>query len=88
MVERLVPDPLWKINIEHISGSTVWDVINLFLLYVQVEVYQKILKLRCWPLTITLHKASLKNKKDSGTSLPASFSAWFLRKNISHVIFY
>ena len=30
----------------------------------------------------------LKNKKRSGTSLSASFSAWFLQKNISVVIFY
>ena len=29
-----------------------------------------------------------KNKKRSGTSLPASFSAWFLKKNISLVIFF
>ena len=29
-----------------------------------------------------------KKKKRSGTNLPASFSAWFLKKNISIVIFY
>ena len=37
---------------------------------------------------ITLYKAFLKNKKISGTSLPASFPVWFLKKNISYVVFY
>ena len=44
------------------SGSTIWNVINLFLLYVQVEVYRNILKLRCWPLAFTLYKAFLKKR--------------------------
>ena len=61
---------------------------SLFLLYLQVEVYQILLKLRCWPLALTLYKAFLKNKMRSGTSLPASFFAWFLKKNISHVMVY
>ena len=47
-----------------------------------------ILKLSCRTLVITTYKAFLKNKKRSGTSLSASFSAWFLKKNISVVIFY
>ena len=29
-----------------------------------------------------------KNKKESGTSFPALFSAWFLKKNLSRVLFY
>ena len=45
------------------------------------------LKLRCWPLVSTLHKAFLKNKKRSETSLSVSFSAWFLNKNIFHAYF-
>ena len=36
----------------------------------------------------TSYKVFLKNKKMSGTSLPASFSAWFLKKNISLAIVY
>ena len=32
-------------------------------------------------------KTFLKNKKRSGTSFPASFSAWFLKRNIALVIF-
>ena len=36
---------------------------SLFLLYVQVEVYQSILKLKCWPLSLTLYKAFWKIRK-------------------------
>ena len=35
-------------------------LINLFLLCLPVELYPKILKLRCWSLTFTLYKAILK----------------------------
>ena len=45
-------------------------------------------KLRCWPPAFTWYKAILKNKKRSGTNLFASFFTWFLKKNITHVIFY
>ena len=45
------------------------SVISLFLLYVKVEVYRNILKLRCWSFAFTLY-----------TGLPTSFSAWFLKK--------
>ena len=45
-------------------------------------------KLRCGPLALTLYKAFYKNEKGSRTSLPASFSARFLKKNFSHVTFY
>ena len=61
---------------------------SLFLFYVHVEGYRKILKLRCRPLAFSSYKAFSKNKKRPGTSLSASFSAWFLNENISHVIFY
>ena len=36
---------------------------SLFLLNVQVEVYQITLKLWCWPLAFTLYKAFLKRKR-------------------------
>ena len=39
-------------------------------------------------LAFTLYKAFLKIKMGSGTSLAALFAAWFLRKNISYVMFY
>ena len=47
----------------------------VFVIVCQVEVYLKISKLSCRPLAFTSSKAFLKNKKFSGTSLPASFSA-------------
>ena len=37
---------------------------------------------------IYLIQSFFKNKRCSKTSLPASFSAWFLRKNISLVLFF
>ena len=46
------------------------------------------MKLRCKPLAFTSRKTILKNKKSSGTNLPALFSAWCLKKNIFLVIFY
>ena len=48
----------------------------------QVDGYQNILKLSCSPFAFTLYKAFLKNKKGSGTSLPASVSVRFLKNNI------
>ena len=42
----------------------------------------------CRTFSFTFYKAFFKNKKRSETSLPASFFAWFLKKNISIVSFY
>ena len=53
----------------------------------QVEDYQYIFKLSYRPLAFTSYKALLKNKKRSVTSLLASFSTWFLKKNISLFLF-
>ena len=57
---------------------------NYFIQFVftvcQVEGYQKILKLSCFPLAFTLHKAFLKDKKRSGTILPTTFLHNFWRK--------
>ena len=53
----------------------------------QVENYRHILKLSYRSLAFTLKIFFFKKKKKSEISLPASFSAWFLKKNIS-VIFY
>ena len=54
----------------------------------QVEGHQKnILKLSCRALAFTSYKEFQKTKR-SGTSLPALFSARFLKKNIYLVIFY
>ena len=57
-------------------------------MYVQVENKQNILKLRCWPIAFTSCKVFLENKKWSGISLFATFSTWFLKKNISYGLFY
>ena len=46
---------------------------SLFLLYVQVEVYQNNIKLRCQLLAFTLHKTFFKKKKSSGINLLTSF---------------
>ena len=45
-------------------------------------------KLSCIPFAFISSKAFLKNEKRFATSLHASFSAWFLKKHISVVIFY
>ena len=66
----------------------VLKFIHFVFIVCQVEDYWKWLKLSCRPFALTSYKAFLKNNKRSGTSLPASFSAWFLKKNISVVIFY
>ena len=42
----------------------------------------------CRPFAFTLHNAFLNNKKRFGNNHPASFFAWFLKWNISFVIFY
>ena len=77
-----------KIKIEYISGSIVSNFIQFVLIVYQVEDYCNILKLSCRPLAFILYKTFVKNKKRSGTSFPASFSSWVLRKNVSLVIFY
>ena len=43
----------------------------------QVQVYQNMLKLRCWPLTFTFYKVFLWNKESSAISLPNLFFVWF-----------
>ena len=61
-----------KSKIEHISRSTVSSLTQFVLLYVQVEIYQNILKLRSLPLAFTSNKALLK-KNRSGTGLLPHF---------------
>ena len=54
---------------------------NLFILQVQVEVYQSIRKLMCWPLNFISYKTFLKSKGSlEYNSLPNSFSACSLKK--------
>ena len=67
---------------ERISDQEYY-VLQFVFTVCQVEVFWNTLKLSCRPLAFTSSKAFLKNKKRSGTSLPASFFAWFLKKNKS-----
>ena len=66
---------LLKIKIENISGSVVKSFLQFLFVVCQVEGYPNTLKLNCRPLAFILYEAFFKNKKKSGTSLPASFSA-------------
>ena len=59
-----------------------------FFIVWQVEDCRNRLKLSCRIIAFNSNKAFLKNKKRSGNSLPATFSAWFLKKNISVFIFF
>ena len=88
VVEKLFLEPSLKIKIEPISGSTAQSFIQFVFIDCQVEDYRSILKLSCRTLAFVSYQASLNNKKRSGTSLPASFSAWCFKKNISLVIFF
>ena len=82
-VVKLFPDNFPLLSLDQQSKV----LYTLFLLYIQVEGYRNILKLRCRPLGFTSYVAFLKNKKRFGPILLASFSAWFLKKKyLSHYI--
>ena len=82
MVEKLVPGSFIKKITLGVSLDQHSDMLkSLFLWFLQVEIYQNILKLICWPFAFALCKAFW--KKSSGTSHPTSFSAWILKKSIS-----
>ena len=90
-MEKLVPGSFIKSQNSKLSmslGQQSEMLKSLLLLYIHVEVYWNILKLRCWPLAFTLYKALLKSKRRSGTGLLVWFCALFLSKNILHVILY
>ena len=84
----LFPDPFLKNQNEVYLWINSLKFYIAFFIVCQVEDYHNILKLSCGPLAFTLYKALLKNKKRSGISFPTTFSAWFLKKNISRVKFY
>ena len=88
VVEKLFPGHFLKNH----YWAYLWINIPRFIYFVsivcQVEEYRKSLKLNCWPFAFTSYMAFSKNKKRSCTSLSASFSAWFLKKNTFVVIFY
>ena len=78
--------------INSLSFSVIRKLVShlliLFHFFCQVEDYRKWLKLSYRSFAFTSCKAFLKNQKKFGTSLLASFSVWFFKKNISIVIFY
>ena len=71
-----------KLRISLVQYSKL--IYSMFFIACQVEGYRNILKVRWRPLAITKCKASIKSKTKSGTSLPALFSAGFLKENISY----
>ena len=98
ILEKLFPRPflknqiwayLWINSLKFyiVSFSCREIFTQLVFILCQVRVL-KILKLCCRSLAFTSYKASLENEKRSGTGLRASFAAWFLKKNISRLIFY
>ena len=68
MVEKILPDPFLK-------NQNLKSFIQFVFIVCQVEGYRNILKLSCKSLAFTSYDTFLKNKKWSGTSLLASFSA-------------
>ena len=88
IVEKLVPHPFPKKSELSMALGQQSEVLhNLLLLYVHVEDYQNLVKLRCWPLLFTSN-AFWKKKKKSGASVTVWFSAWFFTKKFFHVIIY
>ena len=72
-----------------------YNMRNIFFLksYIQnmkskSQILSKYIKTKMLTIWFYLLWFSLENKKRSGTSVPDSFSAWFLKKNVSHIIFY
>ena len=88
VVEKLSPSSFLK----HQNWAYLWiDILKVYIfcsIVCEVKDYRKWLKLSCRSPAFTSYKFFLTNKKRSGTSLSASFSAWFLKKNISLVILY
>ena len=82
------PKPFSKKSKMSISPDRQSQILySWFLLCVQAEYYQNMLKLRYWPLAFTSYKALFRTKR-SGTTLPASFSTWFFKKKFSYVTFH
>ena len=82
-----IPRPFSKKSKLSLTLDQHFKVYIFGLIVCQVKDYWKRLKLSCRPFTFTSYKAVLKNK-GSGTSLPDSLSAWYLKKNVAVVTFY
>ena len=82
---EVIPTPFYK-KWPYLCISSL-NVIKFILILCSSRGLSKFINLRSWLLSFILYKAFLKNKKSSGTSLSTSVFAWFLKKNIFHVIF-
>ena len=72
------------------NWAYLWiNILKFYMVFLvwQVEDYRKWLKLSCSSLTFTSYKTSLRNKRWPETSLYASFSARFLKKKISLLLY-
>ena len=78
------PRPFYKFVI---SGSTFWNVVKLFFIVCPSQGLPKYVKTKVLATCFYLIQSFLKNKKNSGTGIPTSFSAWFLKKNIYHALY-
>ena len=80
VVEKLFPDTFLKNQ----NWPYLWiNILKFYIFYfycLQVEDYRNWLKLIWQPVAFISNKVFLKNKKRPGTSLPALFFAWFLKK--------
>ena len=73
-MEKLVPDPLIKNqNCVYLWINSLKCYKSLFLLYVQVEVYQDTLKLRYWSVAFILYKFFKKKQKEVWKQSPCHF---------------
>ena len=80
VVDKLFPDPFLKNkNWSYLwmNSLTFYRVCFYCIWSCRLSIY--VLKLSCAPLTFTSIITFLKSKNRSGTSLPASYSAWFLK---------
>ena len=85
VVKKLFPDPFLKNQnwAYLLIKSLKFDVVCFYC--VTIKGYRNMLKLRADHFTL---KAFSKKWKSSGISLPASFSAWLMKKNVSLPVFY
>ena len=85
VMQKLFPDPFLKNK----NWAYLWiNILKLHILFFLFVYQVEYILFYCLPLAFASYKAFLKNKKRSWTSLPASFSAWFLKQNISLAVFY
>ena len=85
VVEKLVSYFFLKIKIEQICESTVWNFIQNAFIVCPIRGPPNYIETNVLTGALAWFEAFLKNKRRSGTSLPAPFFAWlkYLKKKIS-----